>query len=105
MKNFTSNEVFVGTVIGYKTSLNMLSHNAYVIVSAGGRKVVVVIDNRQLKFVRKEFPEGSEVPVGFYGGKWHIASKPVIQDILAYNNDVPYMDVLNTISKKVACES
>ena len=104
MKNFTSKEVLVGTVVGYKGSWNMFSHSAYVIVNAEGQKIAIDIDSRQLKFVRKEFPEGSQVPIGFYGGKWHIASKPVTPEVLAFNDEVQYMDVLNSIGNKAACE-
>ena len=104
MKNFTSKEVLVGTVVGYKGSWNMFSHNAHVIVNAEGQKVVIDVDSRQLKFVRKEFPEGSQVPIGYYSGEWHIASKPVIQNFLDFNTEIQYMDVLNNVGRKLACE-
>ncbi|HTY92174.1 MAG TPA: hypothetical protein VMC84_13445 [Methanocella sp.] len=105
MKNITSNDAFIGTVVGYKWSLNMLSRYVHMIIHVEHGNVVVDVDSRQLKFVKKEYPEGSQVPVGFYGGKWHISSKPVTQDISIYTTEVPYMDVINSISKKAACES
>jgi hypothetical protein len=70
----------IGEVLSYSKGWNFLSNVAYVIVNVNDERIVVSIDARQQSFIRKEYPPGSQIPVGFYGGKWHIESKPAKEE-------------------------
>ena len=92
----------MGKVVGYQSSWLSLSKKAYMYVSTDGYRVAVKFDPRQIKFVEDEYPRGSEVPLEFYSGEWHISSKQSVQDISAYDSDITALEMLNKISGRVA---
>ena len=102
MKNNEPNDTLIGKVVGYQSSWVMLSKKACMYVSTDGYRVVVKFDSRQIKFIQEEYPRGSEVPLEFYGGEWHVSSKPHVQDISAYDTDVRALEMLNKIGGLVA---
>lgn len=102
MKNMAQNEVLIGKVVGYKSGISLLSHNSRVIVNADGARIIISMDHRQVKFIENEFPEGSQIPVEYYGGKWHVSSKPDILDINSYDPDIMALEVVNKIGKRIA---
>ena len=98
MKNTQSADILIGKVVGYQSGLFMLSNKAYMHVSSEGYRLAVKFDPRQIKFIEEEYPRGSDVPLEFYGGEWHIYSKPAAQDISAYDTDVSALEMLNRIA-------
>ncbi|HTY92173.1 MAG TPA: hypothetical protein VMC84_13440 [Methanocella sp.] len=102
MKNKTENEILIGKVVGYRSGISMLSHNSSVIVNADGFRIVISMDHRQIKFVENEYPAGSQIPLEFYCGKWHISSKPEMLDINSYDPDIMALEIVNRMCKKVA---
>jgi hypothetical protein len=103
MSEIPSGGAAIGKVIGYRTSWNPLSHESYVVVKVNGSKVFVPIDVRQQMFVQKEYPIGSRVAVGFYGGAWHIGSKPVGEKSLLVDNGVSIQEVIDGLKKTDTC--
>ena len=99
MNEVSSNGAAIGKVVGYRTSWNPLAHESFVIINVEDRKVAVPIDMRQQKFVQKEYPVGSHVAVGFYGGEWHIGSKPVVENLLVFETGVSIQDVIDGLKK------
>ena len=97
-----SNDTLIGKVIGYKSSTITLSRKACMFVSTDGYRVVVKFDSRQIKFIQEQYPRGSEIPLEFYGGEWHVSSKPSVQDISAYDTDVSALEMLNAVCRNVA---
>jgi hypothetical protein len=93
----------IGKVIGYSKSRNPLSYESYVIIKVNDNKIVVPIDPRQQKFVQKEYPAGSRVAVGFYGGKWHIGSKPVDEKSLILDTGISIQEVIDSLKKVDQC--
>lgn len=96
----------IGEVVSYSKGWNFLSNEAYVIVNVNGERIVVSVDARQQAFIRKEYPPGSQIPVGFYGGKWHIGSKPAKEDKFTVpETGVSINEVINSLEKKEAGKS
>ena len=94
MTQSIANAPYTGLVIGYKTSWNIFSHDAFVVVNIKDTKVNVRIDSRQLKYVEKEYPAGSKVFLRLDGNKWSIVSMPSSEDLYTPEEDVSYMDAL-----------
>ena len=90
----------MGIVVGYQYSRLSFSNKAYMHVSTDDYQVAIKFDPRQIKLVQEEFPRGSEVPLEFYSGEWHIGSKPPVQDISAYDPDVIALKMLNKIGSQ-----
>lgn len=100
MKKIIYDSATIGKVMGYSKGWNILSNEAYVIVSVIDERIVVSIDARQQDFVKKEFPIGSQIPVGFYGGKWHIGSKPSKEDMFTVpETSVSINEVVENLDK------
>jgi hypothetical protein len=99
MSEIPSGGAAIGKVIGYRTSWNPLSHESYVVIKVNDSKISVPIDTRQQMFVQKEYPVGSRVAVGFYGGAWHIGSKPVEENLLLFDNGVSIQEVIDGLKK------
>ncbi len=89
----------IGKVIGYSKSWNPLSHDSYVIIKVNNDKITVPIDTRQQKFVQKEYPPGSQIAVGFYGGAWHIGSKPVGENSYISDTGISIQEVIDSLKK------
>lgn len=87
--------ILTGKVIGYKSSLNILSSNAYVIVNADNDRIAVTVDSRQRKYIEMEYPPGSRIPIGFYEGKWNIGSKLARENTFQPETGVSITEVLN----------
>lgn len=96
MNDTPVNRIVIGKVICYKSSWNRLSNKAYVIVSADNDRITVSVDSRQLKYIQKEYPPGSRIPIGFYEGKWNIGSKPSVDNIILPKSGISITEVLNT---------
>ena len=103
MNNISDGSVVIGKVLGYSKGWNPLSHECSVVVKVENKKIVANIDSRQQKFIQKEYPRGSRIAMGFYGGQWHIGSKPSGEGRLQLEAGVSFMDVLNTIKKTDTC--
>jgi len=89
----------IGEIIGYSKSWNPLSRESYVVIKVNDQKIVIPIDRRQEKFIQKEYPSGSKVAVGFYGGAWHIGSKPIVENSLIFETGVSIQDVIDSLKK------
>lgn len=103
MNNISDGSVVIGKVLGYSKGWNLLSRDSSVVVKVDNKKIVANIDSRQQKFIQKEYPRGSRIAMGFYGGQWHVGSKPSIEDQFQVEAGVSFMDVLNTIKKTDTC--
>ncbi len=99
MSDIPSSGVTIGKVIGYKTSWNPLAHESYVVVKVEDKKILVSVDPRQMNFIQKEYPVGSKVAVGFYGGAWHIGSKPIVENAPVVETGESMQDVIDGINK------
>lgn len=97
-----SKKLAVGEIVGYSSRLNFLSAQTNVLVKVDGKVIKVPIDYRQKKFIQNESPEGSQVAMGFFDGKWHIGSKPATQEEYLHEMDVPVMELLETINRPVS---
>ena len=87
----TTEIVYTGELVGYTSRLNFFSHVTCAIVKIEGKTRKIPIDNRQRKFIQKEYPPGSMVNVG-YNGKWYIKSQPVICEFKPCLDEVPFFD-------------
>jgi hypothetical protein len=103
MSDIPSIGAAIGKVTGYSSSWNPLSHESYVVIKVSDENIVVPIDMRQQKFIQKEYPLGSRVAVGFYGGAWHIGSKPVDDNSLIFDTDVSIQDVIDSLKTPDPC--
>lgn len=64
-----------GVLAGYSSRWNPLARKVYVLVNVDKKTIKVPIDQRQLKFIQKEYTVGSKVELLFYDGDWHVASR------------------------------
>ncbi len=62
-----------GEVAGYKRGWTPLSP-AHLVVKAGGDILRIPVDQRQVRFIQKEYPVGDTVELE-YDGNWHIISR------------------------------
>ncbi len=99
MKYREPNDTPIGKVIGYQSGFLTLSGKACMYASIDGFRVAVKFDPRQIKFIQEEFPRGSEVPLEFYGGEWHVGSRQNVQDLSAYDMDISALEMLNEIGE------
>lgn len=90
-----ANTPVTGQIIGYKASWNIFSHDAYAVVRVQGAKILVHIDNRQLKYVQKEYPKDSIVRLQLNGSRWQIVSKPSNDDVYTPEAGVSYIDMIS----------
>jgi|GEM_PF-4290320 len=103
MNNISDDCVVIGKVVGYSKGWNLLSRESSVVVKVENKKIVASIDSRQQKFIQKEYPRGSRIAMGFYGGQWHIGSKPSGEGQFPVEAGVSFMEVLNAIKKTETC--
>ncbi|HTY92172.1 MAG TPA: hypothetical protein VMC84_13435 [Methanocella sp.] len=89
------NTPVTGQVIGYKSSWNILSHDAFAVIRVNDAKINVQIDNRQIKYVEKEYPRGSYVRLQLNGSKWQIVSKPSDDEVYTPDDDMSLIDILD----------
>ena len=66
----------LGEVAGYAFGWNPWKLSANVIVKVGKDKIRIPVDQRQVKFIKKEYPVGGMVDLYIHHGKWHIKSHP-----------------------------
>jgi hypothetical protein len=83
---------YTGEMIGYTSRWNIFSNSIKAIVNIEGKARKIPIDNRQIKFLQKEYPPGSMVTVGF-NGTWYIKSQPVTDDFKPSLDEVPIFDL------------
>ncbi len=95
--------VAIGKVIGYKTSLNPLSHESIVVVKVDDMKVFIQVDTRQQQFIKKEYPVGSSAAVGFYGGEWHIGSKPTSESAPIFDTSISIQEIIDNLKTAGPC--
>ncbi len=76
MANNTDERTIAGKVIGYKKGLSLVLAKSLVLVKVENGIVSIPVDYRQEKFIEKEYPPGTTVPIGVRDGKWHIRSRP-----------------------------
>jgi hypothetical protein len=81
--NDINNKLVIGELIRYKDKLNPLSTVTYVFVRVNDKIIQIPIDYRQMRFIEKEYPVGSDVEMRF-DGNWHIQSQPLPSDINIY---------------------
>jgi hypothetical protein len=74
------------------TRWNIFSNSIKVIVNIGGKARKISIDDRQIKFLQKEYPPGSMVTVAF-DGAWYIKSRSVTDDFKPSLDEVPIFDL------------
>jgi hypothetical protein len=103
MNEIPVDSAVIGKIIGYSKSWNPLSHESYVVIKVNNNKLVVPIDTRQQKFVQKEYPSGSQVAVGFYGGMWHIGSRLVEENSFISDPGISIQEVLDSLKKSKPC--
>jgi hypothetical protein len=72
--------VFVGTFVGFR-KINPLSTKITALFKGDERTIGIPVDYRQQAFIQKEHLVGSKVALGYYGGEWHIGSKPIQHDV------------------------
>ncbi len=72
----------IGELVGYRPRLHPLTMLAHVLVKVNNKIIKIPIDYRQVHFVQKEYPIGSNVELEF-NGQWKIRSRqaPIDQDI------------------------
>ena len=87
-------------MIGYKTNWNIFSHEAYVVVGISDQKIRVRVDSRQMKYIEKEHPPGSDVYLKLENNNWFIVSKPSTVEVYVPEQGVSYMDVLDNMKYK-----
>ena len=69
-------KVILGEVAGYAFGWNPLKLSAQVIVKVGKDKIRIPVDQRQVKFIKKEYPVGGVVDIYIHNGNWGIKSHP-----------------------------
>lgn len=57
-------------------------------------KVRVAIDRRQLEYVRREYPAGSQVPLLVENGAWRILSRPAAEDAYTPDDETSLAEIL-----------
>ncbi len=65
-----------------------------------GTKINVHLDNRQLKYVQKEYPVGSKVYLRLDGNRWDIVSMPSAEDAYTPEEGVSYAEVLEKLGSR-----
>jgi hypothetical protein len=88
----TNEILYTGELIGYTSRWNFFSHNVSAIVKIEGKSRKIPIDNRQRRFIQKEYPPGRMVDVGF-NGTWYIISKHVVDDFKPDVDIVPFFEI------------
>ncbi len=81
----------IGEVVSYNRRLNPFSKIADVLVKVNDQKIQIPVDHRQVRFIEKEYPEGSKVTLEF-DGRWTICSQmaPAEFDFDSLSRDVYY---------------
>ena len=88
----TNEIVYTGELLGYTGRLNFFSHNVSAIVKIDGKSRKIPIDNRQRRFIQKEYPPGSMVDIGF-NGTWYIKSQHVADYFKPDVDIVPFFEI------------
>lgn len=69
----------IGKLIRFTNRWNPFDNEVFAIVKVDMQVINVPIDYRQQKYIQKEHPINSLVPIVFSDGKWQITSKTVTE--------------------------
>jgi hypothetical protein len=70
----------IGKLIGFTNRWNPFTTQVFAVVEVDAKMINVPIDYRQQKFIQKEHPINSLVPLIFNEGKWQITSRTLLVD-------------------------
>jgi hypothetical protein len=76
----------IGKLIGFTKHWNPFNSEVFARVEIDYTVVNVPVDYRQLKFIQKEHPLNSLVPVVFNEGKWQITSRTLASEQKFYGD-------------------
>jgi hypothetical protein len=77
----------MGRLVGFTRRWNPFSTEVFVLVEVDSKVINVPIDYRQQKYIQKEHPIDSRIPLTFYDGRWHVNSRLITADFKMFSDN------------------